>query len=224
MRPCRSMTASEITLSSQVSVITIIQLSMQWEVILSRISSILLTSDRVRERFGSVGLCGLACSLARTPSSLTPLLLSFDHEKNACFFNPLCVDMNMKVCIACDFCYPSSNMYNFEQVLNRLSWLCLFLFFSRVLLLGGRDRREGGWMSKGDERRVLRNRGEKFGWSGERELSFPSYIYFLTILSVSHLSNFDSRFFCSFGRFTSLHLKTDGKLQHNLKVKKIVKY
>ncbi len=110
-------------------------------------------------------------------------------------------------------------MYNFEQVLNRLSWLCLFLFFSRVLLLGGRDRREGGWMSKGDERRVLRNRGEKFGWSGERELSFPSYIYFLTILSVSHLSNFDSRFFCSFGRFTSLHLKTDGKLQHNLKVK-----
>ncbi len=58
-------------------------------------------------------------------------------------------------------------------------------------------------MSKGEERRVLRNRGEKFGWSGERELSFPSYIYFLTILSVSHLSDFDSRFFCSFGRFTS---------------------
>ncbi len=78
-----------------------------------------------------------------------------------------------------------------------------YLFFSRVLLLGGRDRREGGWMSKGEERRVLRNREEKFGWSGERELSFPSYIYFLTILSVSHLSNFDSRFFCSFGRFTS---------------------
>ncbi len=58
-------------------------------------------------------------------------------------------------------------------------------------------------MSKGEERRVLRNREEKFGWSGERELSFPSYIYFLTILSVSHLSNFDSRFFCSFVRFTS---------------------
>ncbi len=58
-------------------------------------------------------------------------------------------------------------------------------------------------MSKGEERRVLRNREEKFGWSGERDLSFPSYIYFLTILSVSHLSNFDSRFFCSFGRFTS---------------------
>ncbi len=123
-------------------------------------------------------------------------------EKNACFY-PLGVDMNMKVCVACDFCYPSSNMYNFERVLNRLSWLCLFLFFSRVLLLGGRDRREGGWMSKGEERRVLRNREEKFGWSGERDLSFPSYIYFLTILSVSHLSNFDSRFFCSFGRFTS---------------------
>ncbi len=58
-------------------------------------------------------------------------------------------------------------------------------------------------MSKGEERRVLRNWEEKFGWSGERDLSFPSYIYFLTILSVSHLSNFDSRFFCSFGRFTS---------------------
>ncbi len=67
----------------------------------------------------------------------------------------------MKVCIACGFCYPSSNMYNFERVLNRLSWLCLF-FFSRVLLLGGRDRREGGWMSKGEERRVL--------WTGERSL------------------------------------------------------
>ncbi len=62
------------------------------------------------------------------------------------------------------------------------------------------------------------DREEKFGWSGERDLSFPSYIYFLTILSVSHLSNFDSRF------FASLHLKTDGKLQHNLKVRKIVKY
>ncbi len=36
-------------------------------------------------------------------------------------FYPLGVDMNMKVCIACDFCYPSSNMYNFEQVLNLLS-------------------------------------------------------------------------------------------------------
>ncbi len=73
-------------------------------------------------------------------------------------------------------------------------------------------------MRKGEERRVLRNREEKFGWSGERDLSFTSYIYFLTILSVSHLSNFDSRF------FASLHLKTDGKLQHNLKVRKIVKY
>ncbi len=72
-------------------------------------------------------------------------------------------------------------------------------------------------MSKGGREKGIMDRGEKFGWSGERDLSFPSYIYFLTILSVSHLSNFDSRF------FASLHLKTDGKLQHNLKVRKIVK-
>ncbi len=44
--------------------------------------------------------------------------MAFEHEKKA---YPLGVDMNMKVCIACDFCYPSSNMYNFEQVLNLLS-------------------------------------------------------------------------------------------------------
>jgi len=79
-------------------------------------------------------------------------------------------------------------MYNFERVLNRLSWLCLFLFFSRVLLLGGRDRREGGWMSKGEERRVLRNREEKFGWSGESLLSllhlFPHHSISLSSLKL----------------------------------------
>ncbi len=45
--------------------------------------------------------------------------------------------------------------------------------------------------------------------TGERRRSsFPSYIYFLTILSVSRL-------------VSSLHhLKMDGKLQHNSKVRK----
>ncbi len=44
--------------------------------------------------------------------------------------------------------------------------------------------------------------------TGERRSSpFPSYIYFLTILSVSRL-------------VSSLHLKMDGKLQHNSKVRK----
>ncbi len=66
------------------------------------------------------------------------------------------------------------------------------------------ERHKGGMMSKGDERRVLRTGGRKFGWlSRDGSLSFPSSIYFLAILSVSHLSDSDSRFFCSFGCFTS---------------------
>ncbi len=72
-------------------------------------------------------------------------------------------------------------------------------------------------MSKGEERRVLKT-GERSLGGQERGISpFP-----LTSISSpfyqSHLSNSDSRF------FASLHLKTDGKLQHNLKVRKIVTY
>lgn len=69
-RPASSIAASGTALSSQVSVITITQLLRRCEIILSLISSILFTSDRafVRKRLGSAGLCGLACSLARTPA------------------------------------------------------------------------------------------------------------------------------------------------------------
>ncbi len=117
-------------------------------------------------------------------------------------FYPLGFDMNMKVCIACDFCYPSSNMYNFEQVLNLLSWL--FVPLLQQSPPARWERHKGGMMSKGDERRVLRTGGRKFGWlSRDGSLSFPSSIYFLAILSVSHLLDSDSRFFCSFGCFTS---------------------
>ncbi len=100
-----------------------------------------------------------------TAAEFTPMLWyisewnGFWTWKKKLGFYPLGVDMNMKVCIACDFCYPSSNMYNFEQVLNLLSWLCLFLFFSRVLLLGGRGIREAWWV-RGWEKGI-KDRGKK---------------------------------------------------------------
>ncbi len=161
-----------------------------------------------------------------TAAEVTPMLWYISEwngfwtrKKKA--IHPLGVDMNMKVCIACDFCYPSSNMYNFEQVLNLLSWL--FVPLLQQSPPARWERHKGGMMSKGDERRVLRTGGRKFGWlSRDGSLSFPSSIYFLAILSVSHLSDSDSGFFCSFGCFTSSENR--GKLQHQLKVRKIVKY
>ncbi len=71
-------------------------------------------------------------------------------------------------------------------------------------------------MSKGEERRVLKT-GERSLGGQERGISPFPLTSISSPFSVSHLSNFDSRF------FASLHLKTDGKLQHNLKVRKIVK-
>ncbi len=87
-----------------------------------------------------------------TAAEFTPMLwyiyewMAFEHEKKLGFY-PLGVDMNMKVCIACDFCYPSSNMYNFEQVLHLLAdCVCSSSSAESSCSVG---EHKGGMMSKG---------------------------------------------------------------------------
>lgn len=78
-----SSAASSVLLSSQVSVMIAAQLSILRETILSRISSSLLISHRTlaRKRLGRAGLCGLACSFARSPLRLPRFCLQ-------CFLSP----------------------------------------------------------------------------------------------------------------------------------------
>jgi len=76
-------------------------------------------------------------------------------------------------------------------------------------------------MSKGEERRVLKT-GERSLGGQERGISpFP-----LTSISSPFYQSLISQTLTpdsSAHLVASLHLKTDGKLQHNLKVRKIVK-
>ncbi len=100
-----------------------------------------------------------------------------------------------------------------------LSWLCSSSQQSRPARW--EETEERGWMSKGGERRVLKTGERSLGGEESVELSFPSFIYFRSILSVSSLKLSSDP---SAHLVTSRHhLMTDGKRQHNLKVRKIVK-